>query len=55
MFKILTIGALIYLFYRIVFAPKAINAPEDGSKLNKKNNNPQNTDDGEFVDYEEID
>lgn len=55
MFKILTIGALIYLFYRIVFIQKSIKAPEDGSKLNKKNNNPQKPDDGEFVDYEEVD
>ena len=54
MFKILTIGVLIYLLYRVVFAQKAINAPDDGIKINKKNEDPQNTDDGEFVDYEEI-
>ncbi len=55
MFKFLTIGVLIYLLYRLVFAQKAINAPENDIKLNKKNEDPQNTDDGEFVDYEEID
>ena len=55
MFKILTIGALIYLLYRVVFPQKAINAPEDGFKINKKNEDPQNSDEGDYVDYEEID
>jgi len=55
MFKILTIGVLIYLLYRVVLSPKAINSPEDGIKINKKNEDPQNSNDGEYVDYEEID
>jgi hypothetical protein len=55
MFKLLTIGALIYLLYRLVFPQKAINAPDENVKINKKNEDPQNFDDGEFVDYEEID
>ena len=55
MFKILTIGVLIYLLYRVVFVQKAIKAPEDDIKINKKNEDPQNYDDGDFTDYEEID
>ena len=55
MFMILTIGVLIYFLYRAVFPPKAINAPEDGIKINKKNEDPQNSNDEEFIDYEEID
>ncbi len=55
MFKILTIGVLIYLLYRVVISPKAINLPEDGIKINKKNEDPKNSDDGDFIDYEEID
>ena len=54
MFKILTIGVLIYLLYRVIFYPKAINPPEGDIKINKKNEDPQKSDDGEFVDYEEI-
>ena len=54
MFKIITIGVLIYLLYRVVFVQKAIKGPEDDIKLNKKNNKHQNSDEGDFVDYEEI-
>jgi len=55
MFKILTIGGLIYLLYRLVFVQKAIKSPEGDIKINKKNEDPQNSDDEDFVDYEEID
>lgn len=54
MFKILTIGVLFYLLYRVVFYPKAINPPEGDIKINKKNEDPQKSSDGEFTDYEEI-
>lgn len=54
MFKILTIGVLVYLLYRVVFSGKAIDAPKDGAKINKKSGDPQNYEDDEFVDYEEI-
>jgi len=54
MFKILTIGVLFYLLYRLVFVQKAIQSPEDGIKINKKNQDPQNSDDEDFADYEEI-
>ncbi len=54
MFKILTIGVLIYLFYRIVFVQKAINPPETDQRL--KNDSRENSaDEGEYVDYEEVD
>ena len=54
MFKILITGILIYLLYRLVFQPKALNEPEGRIKINKKNEEPQNSDDGEYIDYEEI-
>ena len=55
MFKILTIGVLFYFLYRLVFVQKAIKAPQEGIKINKKNEDPQNSDDEDFIDYEEID
>ena len=55
MFKFLTIGFLIYLFYRLVFVQKTINAPQNNIKINKKKEDPQNSDEGDYIDYEEID
>jgi len=54
MFKLIVIGALIYLFYRITMKPNQL--PEDQTpkvQQNKKQAPPD--DDGEFIDYEEID
>ena len=53
MFKILTIGVLIYLFYRIVFIQKAIKPPEADHRL-KNDHRGSSKDDGEYVDYEEV-
>lgn len=54
MFKILTIGVLIYLFYRIVFIQKAIKPPEADPRL-KNDPRGNSGDEGEYVDYEEVD
>ncbi|MEM9916477.1 MAG: hypothetical protein AAF990_00195 [Bacteroidota bacterium] len=51
LFKIFTIGALIYLFYRMSFAPKKIEETKSGQQID---NNPKNTDD-DYIDYEEVD
>ncbi len=47
MFKIISIAVLGYIFYRMVI-PKSIEPP-------KEDNSNNDTDDGEFIDYEEID
>lgn len=44
MFKILTIGVLLYLLYRVVAPPPRIQSPSS-----------QKEDDGEYIDYEEVD
>ena len=48
MFKLITIGVLLYLLYRLVFPP-ALNQGQKQEMLD------QQEDDGEFIDYEEID
>ncbi len=52
MFKIISITILAYIFYRLV-KPKALNEPlPDKGKDNTRENK---NDEGEFIDYEEID
>ena len=52
MFKILTIGVLIYVLYTMVFKKNLIPGATEDKKLN---NNQQDNDEGEYVDYEEVD
>lgn len=46
MFKIITLAALGYLFYRLVSKPSSIDAADDIESLQQEPD--------EFVDYEEI-
>ncbi|MEO1513813.1 MAG: hypothetical protein AAFV95_02330 [Bacteroidota bacterium] len=50
LFKIFTIGALIYLFYRMSFAPRKIDQPKTAGPSEKSN-----AKDDDYIDYEEID
>ena len=54
MFKIFITGVLIYLLYRLVVPAKALNEPEGRIKINKNNEHSQNSDEGEYAEYEEI-
>ena len=47
MLKFLFIGILLFLLYRMVVGPKVLNQPPPQDSLPK--------DDGDFVDYEEVD
>jgi hypothetical protein len=51
MFKILMIGGLLYLLYKMVFKSPQI----PGGKEDMKIDNDKDIDDGEYVDYEEVD
>ena len=46
MIKFLTIGVLLFFLYRFVVTPKTLKEPPKQSNLE--------TDDGEFVEYEEV-
>lgn len=48
MFKLITVAALGYLFYRLVAAPKSLDRGDDHDFISSE------TDEDEFVDYEEI-
>lgn len=48
MFKIITIAALGYLFYRLVAAPKSLDKADDQDFISSEPS------EDEFVDYEEI-
>jgi hypothetical protein len=52
MFKILTLGILLYALYRLFFGPPLLDTPEI-KKGSKQSLNPD--EDGEYVDYEEVD
>ncbi len=47
MLKLLTIGILFYLLYRVVISPNRL-------KQGAQNSADNTSDDGEYVDYEEI-
>lgn len=49
MFKLLTIGVLVYLIYRFTVKPTLIDTPAGNTTFKKKPD-----EDGDFVDYEEI-
>ena len=51
MFKILMIGGLLYVLYNLVFKKPQIPGGEEDMKINKE----EDSDDGEYVDYEEVD
>ena len=51
MFKLLTIGVLIYLIYRFTVKPSMIDASAENSRIKTKDE----ADDGDFVEYEEVD
>ena len=52
MFKILTLGILLYALYRLFFGPPLLNTPKikNGSKQQLEQD-----EDDEYVDYEEVD
>ncbi|MEM1318748.1 MAG: hypothetical protein AAGG75_00760 [Bacteroidota bacterium] len=50
MFKLLVIGGLIYLFYRITFLSGKIEGPKGGKEQIRE----QNRED-DYIDYEEVD
>ena len=51
MFKILTLGILLYVLYRLFFGPPLLDTPE----IKKGSKQRLNTDeDDEYVDYEEV-
>ena len=52
MFKILTLGILFYLLYSLVLKPKMIEPGEKKAQI--RNDSKRGTDDGEYVDYEEV-
>lgn len=51
MFKILMIGGLLYLLYTMVFNKPLI----PGSKEDLKIDDDKEADDGDYIDYEEVD
>ncbi len=46
LFKFFTVGALIYILYRISAVPRLLE--------NTSNNNEKNIDESDYVDYEEV-
>lgn len=46
MFKIITVAALGYIFYRLVASPKSIDPAEESDAISQEPD--------EFIDYEEI-
>lgn len=51
MFKFLIIGVLLYVLYNMVFKRPQIGGGKDEMKIDNQND----SDDGEYVDYEEVD
>ncbi len=51
MFKILIVGGLIYILYNMILKRPLI----PGGKMDKKIDDQPDVDDGEYVDYEEVD
>ena len=49
MFKILTIGVLLFFLYRLILQPRIENQPKQPSNLNNKAGN-----DEDYIDYEEV-
>ena len=52
MFKILTLGILLYALYRLFFGPPLLDTPEIKKGSKKQLNRDE---DEEYVDYEEVD
>ncbi|MFT5167314.1 MAG: hypothetical protein ACI8P3_002551 [Saprospiraceae bacterium] len=57
MFKILMIGGLLYLLYTMVFNKPLIPGGKEDMKIDKDKDKDKDkeSDDGEYVDYEEVD
>ena len=53
-FKLLTLGILFYILYRLVMPP-GLNSPQRRSHLRGKNKQQKEEEDGEYIDYEEVD
>jgi hypothetical protein len=60
MLKLLITGLLVYALYRYFFGANSLGSgPQDGEGRiryrDKKNAPPQEEDDGDYIDYEEVD
>ena len=54
MLKFLVLGVVVYFVYRYYLAPKALDRNREADNRQQIKEDSQNTDDGEFIDYEEI-
>lgn len=55
MFKLITIVALIYLFYRVTFKPKQIeNSETPPNIIDSEPPKKKDIDDDDYIDYEEV-
>ena len=56
MFKILTLGILFYLLYKLVWRPSLLDGAQqkDQEKITIKKEPKSERDEGEYIDYEEV-
>jgi len=54
MFKILTIGVLLYLLYRLVIGPSVLGAGEDPIQIKKSKKDKKKGEEDDYIDYEEV-
>lgn len=55
MLKFLILGVVVYLVYRFYLAPPALGRSRDADDRKKIKEDKDSSDDGDFIDYEEID
>jgi hypothetical protein len=55
MLKILVLGGIVYFIYRFYIAPPTLNKAEEQPPITNKAKPKDQHEDGEFIDYEEVD
>ncbi|MCH2085023.1 MAG: hypothetical protein MK226_21745 [Saprospiraceae bacterium] len=55
MLKILVLGGIVYFIYRFYIAPPTLNKADEQPPITNKAKSQEQKDDGEFIDYEEVD